>query len=96
MRALAAEGYIGLLALGVVYVPRLVTVPDVPVLGITCFLSLFVFSAASMGYLFLAKPLLLVVEGKYKEAVSFFLQTVFFFALTSIAVVGGLFLIWFR
>ena len=42
-------------------------------------LSLFTLSAAVMGYLFLAEPLMLYFDGKKKEAVEFFLQTVFIF-----------------
>ena len=43
-------------------------------------LSLFVLSAAVMGYLFLAQPIHLYLDGKKKEAVNFFLQTVGVFA----------------
>ena len=43
-------------------------------------LSLFVFSAAVMGYLFLAEPLQLFLENRKEEAVAFFSKTVMFFA----------------
>lgn len=43
-------------------------------------LSLLVLSVSIMGYLFLAKPLLLYIDGTRKEAVSFFFQTVVSFA----------------
>jgi hypothetical protein len=43
-------------------------------------LSLFVLSAAVMGYLFLYEPATRFIDGKKKEAVMFFLQTVGFFA----------------
>lgn len=40
------------------------------------FLSLLTLSAAVMAYLFFYQPLLLLISGKKKEAVTFFLQTV--------------------
>lgn len=43
-------------------------------------LSMFVLSAAIMGYLFLSEPLYLLVENKKKEAITFFAKTVGFFA----------------
>jgi hypothetical protein len=43
-------------------------------------LSLFVLSVAVMGYLFVAVPALMYLEGKKQEAISFFLKTVFSFA----------------
>lgn len=43
-------------------------------------LSLFVLSAAVMGFLFLSEPLSLLIESKKQEAVVFFGKTVGFFA----------------
>ena len=43
-------------------------------------LSLFVLSAAVMGYLFLSEPLTLLVENRKQEAVVFFAKAVGFFA----------------
>ncbi len=43
-------------------------------------LSLFVLSAAVMGYLFLAEPLSLLMENRKKDAIVFFGKTVGFFA----------------
>jgi hypothetical protein len=43
-------------------------------------LSVFVLSASLMGYLFVSEPLLLAIEGKRSESVSFFLHTVGYFA----------------
>ena len=43
-------------------------------------LSLFVLSAAVMGYLFLSEPLYLLVEGQKKEAIVFFAKIVGCFA----------------
>lgn len=51
-------------------------------------LSIFVLSAAVMGYLFFGQPLELYLDGKRKEATSFFFKTVFGFAvMTVIAIV---------
>ena len=43
-------------------------------------LSLFVLSAAIMGFLFLSEPLYLLIENKRKEAIIFFAKIVGFFA----------------
>jgi membrane protease YdiL (CAAX protease family) len=43
-------------------------------------LSLFVLSAAVMGYFFLSEPVALLVEGKKQEAIIFFGKVVGFFA----------------
>ncbi len=48
-------------------------------------LSLFVLSAAVMGFLFLYEPLRLYMEGEKEKAMPFFLKTVGFFALFVIA-----------
>ena len=44
-------------------------------------LSLFVLSAAVMGYLFVSKPLQLYFDGHKKEAVTFFIKTMATFAV---------------
>lgn len=58
-------------------------------------LSLFTLSAAVMGYLFLLQPIQLFLDGKKKEAVTFFLQTVGMFAIMTfvflVAAFSGLF-----
>ena len=40
------------------------------------FLSLFVFSAVVMGFLFVLEPIGMYIDGKKHEAVTFFLKTV--------------------
>ena len=47
-------------------------------------LSLFVLSAAVMGYLFLGEPLQLFLDGQKKQAVSFFMKTVLSFAIITL------------
>ncbi len=49
-------------------------------------LSLLVFSAAMMGYLFFFQPLCLYIDGHKKEAVVFFLKTVGSFALLTMCI----------
>jgi hypothetical protein len=47
------------------------------------FLSIFTLSAAMMGYIFLFQPLQLYLDGKKKQAVNLFLQTLgIFMAIT--------------
>jgi len=50
-------------------------------------LSLFVFSAASMGYIFLYQPLQLFLEGEKKKSVDLFLKTLGVFAISAAALV---------
>jgi len=47
-------------------------------------LSLFVLSAAVMGFLFLGEPLQLFLDGEKKQAVSFFMKTVISFAVITL------------
>lgn len=51
------------------------------------FLSLFVFSAASMGYIFFYQPFQLFLEGEKKAAVDLFLKTLVTFAISAAAFV---------
>ncbi len=51
-------------------------------------LSLFVLSAAVMGYIFVYNPLQLFLEGKKEEAVGLFLKTVGTFALITAIIFG--------
>ncbi len=46
-------------------------------------LSLFVFSAASMGYIFLYQPLQLFLEGHKKQSIDLFLKTLGVFAMSA-------------
>ena len=55
-------------------------------------LSLFVLSAAIMGFLFLYEPLDLYIEGRKGEAVVFFLRIVGFFACFAVVFLAALFL----
>ena len=52
-------------------------------------LSLFVLSAAVMGFLFGFRPVALFLEGKKQEAVTFFFKTVATFAVCALGFVLG-------
>jgi hypothetical protein len=82
INALAAIAYIaGLMSLifysSTLLAPFTLQLKQVPEVfaGITM-LSLFVFSAATMGYFFLYNPILLILGGEKKEGTKLFLQTV--------------------
>ena len=66
-------------------------VPEETLLIPITILSLFVLSAAVMGFLFLYEPLNLYVEGKRVEAARFFLKTVGTFAVFVAVLVCALF-----
>lgn len=53
-------------------------------------LSLFVFSAAFMGYVFLYHPLLLVLAGKPREGGMLFIKTLGIFALCVAFLIGAM------
>lgn len=83
LNALAAVAYILLVATAISYVPTLVPEPSNPISVVMAFLSLFVFSAAAMGYFLILAPVRLLVEGQKGEAVSLFLKTLAAFAGTA-------------
>jgi len=59
---------------------------DNSVLAPIAALSLFSLSAAVMGYIFLFQPLQLYFDGKKKEAVNIFLQTLGIFAAITVVI----------
>ena len=81
LNALLAELYI----IGIVFLINTLAKPNTPdnetLLVPMMMLSLFVLSAAVMGFLFVAEPLTLFLDGKREEAVKFFLTTVATFAV---------------
>ncbi len=83
LNALAALGYI-LGVASVIYLVSLYLPNDndgFPVFNFTLFISLFVFSAAVMGYIILSKPITLYLDGQKKEGINLFLGTLGAFAL---------------
>ncbi|MBI5045328.1 MAG: hypothetical protein HZC02_05390 [Candidatus Levybacteria bacterium] len=85
INAFAATLYIVAVASFMFYGSKLFG-PEDSVLAPVAMLSLFTLSAAIMGYLFLYQPLLLFLDGKKKNAVNFFLQTVAVFAGTTVLI----------
>ncbi len=79
INALAALLYIGGVASLVFYVPNTFDQVHSVVVPVA-FLSLFVFSAAIMGYIFFYQPLQLYLEGEKKAGVDLFLKTLATFA----------------
>ncbi len=67
----------------VVFIMQNMGAPDTPdtFFAPVAALSLFVLSVAVMGYFFFGEPLWLYLDGKKKEAVSFFMRTVISFAV---------------
>ncbi len=80
INALAAGLYISLIA-SIMFYGMKHTGPDNSIIIPIAMISLFTFSAAAMGYIFLSQPLQLYLDGKKKEAVKLFVQT--------LAVFGG-------
>ena len=86
INAISASLYIALIVTVLTLGTKFTSGPDNYVMPVAM-LSLFTLSAAVMGYLFLSQPILLFLDGKKKEAVSLFLQTVGVFAgITAVAV----------
>ena len=56
-------------------------------IGSIAFLSLLVFSASVMGFLFFYRPVMFLVENKKDEAISFFLKTLGTFGAITLLVI---------
>jgi len=85
LNALTATAYIAVVASLMYYAPK----TNAPVDGVIvpiAILSLFVLSAAMMGYFFLFQPAQLFLAGEQKEATKLFLMTVAIFACITGAV----------
>jgi archaellum biogenesis protein FlaJ (TadC family) len=85
--ATAAAGYISLLVTLIFSSPQFMSDNELGMIAPVIFLSLFVISAALMGYLFVYPSVKLLIEGKSKEATTLFLSTVAAFALIIAALV---------
>ena len=81
INALGAAGYVSILVTFIFNSPKFITDNELGMMAHILFLSLFVVSAALMGYLFVYSPVRLLIEGKQAEATKLFLSTVAFFAL---------------
>jgi hypothetical protein len=86
MNAVAAAAYIALVALFMHFIESLRhDTPDTLLDGMGV-ISLFVFSAAVMAFLFFYQPVLRLLENKKAEALSYFLKTLGIFGAITIAV----------
>lgn len=93
INALAASGYISIIATLILNSPKVIKDSELGMMAPILFLSLFVFSAALMGYFFIYQPILLIIEGKKEEATKLFLTTVASFAgITGVMVLAWLLL----
>lgn len=80
LHALGAALYIVLIVVLIFNVGQALEDQDETIIIPMAMISLFVLSAAVMGYLFLSEPLYLLVENKKQEAVIFFGKVLGFFA----------------
>ena len=87
--ALLAAGYIVLVVFTITAFEK-PNSPDTILIPIAM-LSLFVLSAALMGYIFFYQPATLYLDGNKKEAVDLFLKTVGFFACIVVVLFATLF-----
>mgnify|MGYP001600032158 CR=1 FL=1 len=93
VNALLASGYISILVTLIFNSPKVVTDNELGMMLPVLMLSLFVLSAALMGYVFLYQPLQLLVEGKKEEATKLFLTTLASFAgITATLLIAWFFL----
>ncbi len=86
INALAGLLYIALVVSIMFYTPPFVDKVGGIVIPIGV-LSLFVFSAASMGYIFLYQPLQLFLNGEKKKSVDLFIKTLAAFAMSAVTLV---------
>lgn len=87
--AMLALSYIALVVIFMTNAPRFLNVDnDDSLIGPILFLSMFVFSAAVMAYLFIYPAAQLLIEGKRQEAVNLFFRTLVIFAVAVIVFAG--------
>ncbi len=87
--AVLAEVYIITIVSGIWYAPRIFDIPDQDtIMAPIGMLSLFVLSAAIMGYLFCFVPFQQYLDGNKEQAVRTFLATVGYFAICTLLVFG--------
>jgi hypothetical protein len=84
LNALAAIGYIVVVAFFMSLVPQIAPEPSSSLGPLVGILILFVFSAAVTSYLVVGMPLRLFLEGEKKEAVSLFMKTLAAFAVAGV------------
>ncbi|MEN9561664.1 MAG: hypothetical protein RIQ56_937 [Candidatus Parcubacteria bacterium] len=94
LNAAAASCYIILVVSIITYVPKLTGANERPdtIFAPIAMLSLFVFSAAIMAYLFMYQPLTMFLEGEKQSALKLFIQTLGAFGLITFAFLAVAFL----
>ena len=86
LNSLTAIIYIVCIILLIMYIPQVIGTGKDNILTPMAALSLFVLSAALMGYIFLYQPILMIVEGQKETGVKLFLKTVGIFACGTLAI----------
>ena len=89
--AVLAVGYIVLVAHVMYYGSKMAGPAEPSVLVPIAILSLFVLSAAVMGYIFLFQPVQMYLDGAKKESVDLFVRTIAAFAVLTIFFLSVLF-----
>lgn len=93
INALCAGLYIVFIVLLLTYGTTFVKDKPDTILAPMAMLSLLVFSAAFMGYLFFFQPVLMYLDGHKREAIALFTRTLASFAVVTALVVAAAFLI---
>ncbi|HVX90727.1 MAG TPA: hypothetical protein VHC20_03775 [Candidatus Paceibacterota bacterium] len=87
LNGIGAAAYIWALVLLITHIARLHHDTPDNVVGSVAAISLFTFSAATMGFLFFYRPVMLLIEQKKGEAITYFFKTLLTFgALGLIAI----------
>lgn len=86
INALSASAYITLVATVINFVSQTHKNKPDTFFAPVAFLSLLTLSAAMMAYLFFYQPLQLLIEGKKKQAVNLFIQTVGVFGAITVVI----------
>ena len=92
INALGASGYIFLVVSIMTLVSQTQSNKPDTFFAPMAVLFMLTLSAAVMAYLFFYQPLLLVIDGKKKEAVSLFVRTIGIFAAITVVIVSLLFI----
>jgi hypothetical protein len=79
LNGLGASAYVGAVVLLITHIASLHHDTPDNVVGSMAAISLITFSAAVMAFLFFYRPVMLLLEGKGKEALPFFFKTLFTF-----------------
>jgi hypothetical protein len=91
LNAIAASGYIALVVTLMNFISTTQKNKPDTFLAPILFLSLLTLSVTTMAFLFFYQPLQLFIEGKKKQAIKFFVQTVTFFAGITVVILALLF-----